>query len=71
MKAGDDKVIWIDYVGLPSYVVFERRLTLAQKNITKVTAPGKMIYVDDGWLYIDHKSTTLTDTRRYPVATRY
>ena len=53
-KIGDDKVLYMDYVRsiLHFYITVSLTIALPQKNLPKVTAPGKLIYVDDGWFYI-------------------
>lgn len=48
-QACDDKYMYVDYVSEDPSTTMTWRLTpLAQKNLPKVTAPGKLIYVDDG-----------------------
>lgn len=47
----DDKVMYVDYVSTSHIVNTGFYLTLGpQKNLPKVTAPGKLVYVDDGIL---------------------
>lgn len=45
----DDKIMYMDYVCPWSHRLFSLPSQESlQKNLHKVTAPGKLIYVDDG-----------------------
>jgi pyruvate kinase len=48
----DDKVMWVDYVIFPLCSSSKIPLihSFSQVNLPRVTAPGKLIYVDDGIL---------------------
>jgi pyruvate kinase len=46
--------MWVDYVRVPFVVPLSQLIPIAfQPNLPKVTAPGKLIYVDDGdWQHL-------------------